>query len=248
MQPKRVFLSYAWESDEFRVWVKQFATRLRADGVDARLDEWHLADTDSIPEFMNREVRQADWVLVLCSPAYRSKVHGTEDGVRVAGVGWETRLLSGRLFVGNENKVLAVLARGEWARAAPDFLLSQKYFDLSQPAIFEKNYAGLLRGITGSREKAPPLGALPGGLDAAPVEPLRYARTQTINFARHAPAALALALAIDLAIAGFVRSALPYAGSFGYYLMRFFPLALVVAVGLIWIRNLMPLRARPEKG
>lgn len=67
-RPKRVFLSYAWESDEFRLWAKRLAIRLREDGVNARLDEWHLPNNGNIAEFMNREVREADWVSPSSAP------------------------------------------------------------------------------------------------------------------------------------------------------------------------------------
>jgi hypothetical protein len=172
-QSKRVFLSYAWESDEYRLWVERFATRLREDGIDARLDTWELRPNDSIPEFMNREIRKADWVLVLCSPEYQAKVRITEDGTRVSGVGWETRLLTGRILAANENKIIAVLMRGAWIDAAPDSLLSQFYYDLSDPETFEVHYLSLLQGITGTEEKAPPLRKLPENLTHELVEPLR---------------------------------------------------------------------------
>jgi hypothetical protein len=40
--PIRVFISYAWEHDKYRDWVAQLAAQLRTDGIDARLDRWHL--------------------------------------------------------------------------------------------------------------------------------------------------------------------------------------------------------------
>jgi hypothetical protein len=169
----RVFISYAWEDEEYRLWVKRLATRLREDGVDARLDAWHLGANDSVPDFMNREIRQARWVLVLCSPACRSKVHATEDQVRSTGVGWEARLLSGHWFAAAENKVIAALARGTWLDSAPDFLRATRYDDLSDPQTFETRYRELLRRLTDTSEKPPPLGVLPADLDAQPVEPLR---------------------------------------------------------------------------
>jgi hypothetical protein len=64
--PVRVFVSYAWENDEYRELVKRLAVRLRDDGVDARLDVWH-SEGLTIPEFMEREVRQAD-KSSLCAP------------------------------------------------------------------------------------------------------------------------------------------------------------------------------------
>jgi hypothetical protein len=174
MAPPRVFISYAWESDDYRQWVERLATRLRENGIDARLDKWHLQE-GSIPDFMNREVRQADKVLVLCSPAYRTKVHQTEDGERVTGSGWEAGLLSSRLFAnleGSRGKGVPILARGSWQEAAPDFLLGEIYIDLSQPEHFEEHYTQLLRRLTGQTSQAPPLGPLPTDLQPEAVEPL----------------------------------------------------------------------------
>lgn len=90
----RLFVSYAWEDENYQDWVKALSTQLCSDGLDVRLDAWHLERGVTIPEFMNREVRLADVVLVLCSPTYRSKVHDMEDRRRTTGCGWEAMLLS----------------------------------------------------------------------------------------------------------------------------------------------------------
>jgi hypothetical protein len=254
--PKRVFLSYAWESDEFRLWAKRLATRLRDDGVDARLDDWHLPANGNIPEFMNREVREADWVLVLCSPGYQKKVRATEDGERVSGVGWETRLLTSATLVSNQNKTLAVLAKGEWQTAAPDSLLGQVYFDLSTPATFEKNYGGLLKAITGSRDKAPPVGPPPAASSEPALEPLRYGPAESggdrsstrARWLREAPAILAVALVIDLLLAWFVRAALPFAPmSFAPLSLALAPVALALAVFVTWLGRLLLSRRRQAR-
>lgn len=157
---KRVFISYAWEDDAYREWVRALAGRLIKDGIDVRLDRWHLRGTDHIPDFMTRELRQADRVLVICSPKYRRNVHATEEGQPISGVGWEARLLTSRLFLGaeNENKILVALGRGVWKESAPDIILGQRYIDLSDPARFESAFRELVQEITGTSEQAPPLG------------------------------------------------------------------------------------------
>ena len=38
----KVFISYAWESEEHREWVKALADRLLSDGIDAVLDQYDL--------------------------------------------------------------------------------------------------------------------------------------------------------------------------------------------------------------
>lgn len=163
MTPPRVFISYAWESDQYRDWVERLARRLRQDGVDARLDRWDLTAGESIASFMNSEVRHADKVLVLCSPKYREKVHLTEDGGGVTGAGWEAGLLADQIFakLAGAKKSIPVLTRGRWQEAAPDFMVGQVYVDLSADSRFEEHYVELLRQITGQMSAAPPLGSLP---------------------------------------------------------------------------------------
>ena len=160
----RVFISYAWEDDEYREWVRSLATQLIQDGVDVRLDHWDLEEGDTIAGFMNREERHADKVLVLCSPMYRTKVHEMEEGKRVTGTGWESRLLTSSMFQrGLTDKALPVLARGAWEEAAPSFLADYPYTDLtvSDEQTLKQNYNELLRRILGIREEKPSLGSPP---------------------------------------------------------------------------------------
>jgi hypothetical protein len=35
-----VFISYSWDDEAHKGWVRQLATQLRHDGVDTRLDHW----------------------------------------------------------------------------------------------------------------------------------------------------------------------------------------------------------------
>jgi hypothetical protein len=172
-RPVRVFITYAWEDPAYRETVKAFAARLRHDGVEARLDAWHL-DGVSIPEFMNREIRLADRVLILCSPKYRTKVHATEDNERVSGVGWEAMLVTSAIWTAKlrRNQMEVALFRGEWTESAPDFLQALPYIDLSSPDLFEANYLELLRRLTGNVELVPPLGKVPDGLRPPSTIPL----------------------------------------------------------------------------
>ena len=60
----RAFVSYSWDSDQHKKWVRELAARLRSDGVDVILDQWHLLPGDQIPEFMERSVRESNYVLI----------------------------------------------------------------------------------------------------------------------------------------------------------------------------------------
>ncbi len=169
--PKRVFISYAWEDEGYKTWVKRLAARLRNDGIDARLDAWHR-ENRTFSAFMTSEIRLADWVLVLCSPQYREKVHHTEAGKEQTGVGWESGLISSKMAANHDVRVVVALGRGKRDDAVPDFLVGRLCYTLGDPETFEKQYLEVLREITGKTEQAPPLGSLPDDLDPVSVEPL----------------------------------------------------------------------------
>jgi nucleotide-binding universal stress UspA family protein len=69
----KAFVSYSWETDEHRDWVRELAARLRGDGVDVTLDRWELQPGDQLPTFMERAVRENDYVLIVCTPHYKRR-------------------------------------------------------------------------------------------------------------------------------------------------------------------------------
>jgi hypothetical protein len=169
-----IFVSYAWEDPEYCKLVKRFAARLRKDGIDARLDAWHLRGV-SIPEFMAREVRTASKIIVLCSPQYRTKVHAMEERKSINGSGWEAMLVTSALWACRRewDQIIPVLFRGAWQQAAPDFLCAFPYIDLTDPLQFEANYLRLRQTLANRCEVAPALGAPPKFENPVAVEPLR---------------------------------------------------------------------------
>ena len=80
----KIFISYSWEEDEHKEWVKKLAARLIADGIAATLDQYDLELGDRLPEFMEQAIAGADYVLIVCTPTYKSK-----SDQRKGGVGYE---------------------------------------------------------------------------------------------------------------------------------------------------------------
>lgn len=104
----KVFVSYSLEDDRHREWVRDFASRLRSDGVDAELDQWMLAPGDQLPEFMERAVRENDFVLIVCTPRYKERADG-----RIGGVGYEGDIMTAEVLSKREQrKFIPVLRRG----------------------------------------------------------------------------------------------------------------------------------------
>jgi hypothetical protein len=167
MSPPKVFISYAWESDEHRAWVKSLAARLRGDGVETVLDQWELSPGDQLPRFMERSVRESNFILIMCTPKYQEKSDG-----RLGGVGYEGDIMAAEVATGvDRRKFIPLLRSNAWASAAPSWLRGSYYLDVRGDPYPEENYSELIDTLHGRREKAPPVHpAVQGDADEASPE------------------------------------------------------------------------------
>lgn len=144
----KVFISYAWESEEHRAWVKALADRLLADGVEAIVDQYDLELGDRLPQFMEQSVRSSDYVLIVCTPAYKQKADA-----RIGGVGYEGHIISGELFSGhNERKFIPVIKEGGVEESLPTFLKGKLAVDLGD-GVESRGYNDLLATLYGVKKK-----------------------------------------------------------------------------------------------
>ncbi len=154
MTTPRVFVSYSWESPEHKSWVKKLATHLRKHGVETLLDQWELAPGDQLPRFMERSVRDSDFVLVVCTPKYRER-----SDSRAGGVGYEGDIMTAEIATGTDRRKFIPLLRSDsWDESAPSWLRGSYYIDLRLHPSETANYQDLLQTLLGRREKAPPIG------------------------------------------------------------------------------------------
>ena len=157
MSNPKTFVSYSWDDDSHKEWVAQLATDLRNDGVETILDQWHAIPGDQLPEFMEREIRENDYVLIICTPNYKLK-----SDQRKGGVGYEGDIMTAEVHTQrNHRKFIPVLARGTWEQAAPSWLKGKYFVDLSNLDKRIKNYSDISTTILGVRTVAPPVRPTP---------------------------------------------------------------------------------------
>lgn len=152
-----MFVSYSWDDEEHRSWVHDFAARLRADGVDAELDQWEVYLGDPLPEFMERAVRENDFVLVICTPGYKER---SDSGA--GGVGYEGDIMTAEVYSTRDHrKFIPLLRRGGWTSAFPSWLRGKAGVDLRRDPYSEEQYGRLLATLHGQTPQRPPLGPGP---------------------------------------------------------------------------------------
>lgn len=120
----RVFLSYARESDAHAEAVRNLWILLRRNGVDARLDQSVAQERHDWAAWMSAQIREADFVLVIASAAYREGAEGWAAPGLSRGVQWEVGMIRDLLYTDQsvDHRVLPVVLPGQSTDLLPDFL------------------------------------------------------------------------------------------------------------------------------
>ncbi|MGH3941662.1 MAG: SEFIR domain-containing protein [Pseudonocardiaceae bacterium] len=123
--PVRVFVSYAHDDAAHKNRVREFWTFLRTHGIDARLDKPAAERRQDWPLWMLGEVRAAEFVLVVASPAYRQRAEGEAPAGEGRGVQFEAALIRDEVYADREaalNRFLPVVLPGCAVRDIPAWL------------------------------------------------------------------------------------------------------------------------------
>ena len=156
-RPPRVLLSYSHDSPEHSARVLGLADRLRGMGVGARIDRYDPAPAEPWPRWMERELREADFVLVVSTARYALRSRGEEEPGRGLGATFECVLITQELYedgMWNERLVPVAFSADDASHIVPP-LRGFTFYRVDT----EEGYQQLYRRLTGQPESpAPPLG------------------------------------------------------------------------------------------
>ncbi len=182
MSIPKAFVSYSHDSVEHKKWVLDLATRLRNSGVDASLDQWDLRPGDDLPAFMERNLRSADRVLMVCTTKYVEKANSGNGGV-----GYEKMIITSDLLRNIDSSKVIPVIRQVGSADVPTFLKSKLYIDFSRDDQQEFAFDELVRAIHGAPlYEKPPIGNNPfqPASEVRPDksgDPLKALMTQVVN-------------------------------------------------------------------
>ncbi|PWQ96872.1 toll/interleukin-1 receptor domain-containing protein [Leucothrix pacifica] len=153
----KVFISYSHDSDTHREQVLALSNHLRGDGVDCWIDQYEPAPPEGWPRKMDRGIREADFVLMVCTEIYLKRLQLEEEEGKGLGVAWEGSLIYNTLYRDRtlNHKFIPVLFSSDDKAFIPTILFGNSHYDLSLPRGYDHLYRHL-RGELG--ETMPPLG------------------------------------------------------------------------------------------
>ena len=157
MASPKVFASYSHDSPEHMAWVQDLCAKLRKNGVDVTLDLWDLRPGGDLTLFIENAVRDADRVIVICTPYYVEKAN-----TRQGGVGYEGSIITAELYHKETTKFIPVIRQSSGDKKTPVFLGTRVYIDFTDDSQFDEKFDELLREIhQAQRIRKPPLGRNP---------------------------------------------------------------------------------------
>ena len=143
MKDITVFISYSWDSESHKEWVRGLADYLIKTGsMDVILDQYDLEAGKDMVHFIESAIEKADKVLLILTPNYKVKAEN-----RKAGVGFEYSIISAELFEvqSNNTKFIPILRTGNKSQSSPGYTKTLVYFDMNNNDTFVSDAFKLIR-------------------------------------------------------------------------------------------------------
>lgn len=172
----KVFISYSWESDENKEWAKELADKLLENGIEAYIDQYDLHLGDRLPYFMEQQIIDSDFVLIICTKVYKEEADN-----RISGVGYEGHIISAELLSGNnERKFIPIIKEGNSNEVLPTFLDGKLGIDLADERHYSENFNDLITTIFGIKRN-PEVGFIPKSIKKRPLLPIEQNKNKDVK-------------------------------------------------------------------
>lgn len=168
----KVFISYAWGTEDYQEKVLQFCSRLQTEcGIQVVIDKWSMAVGNDTYDFMERCVNDPNinFVLMLLEKNYAEKADA-----RIGGVGTETQIISAQVYADTaQSKFVPIVFERDTDGSVhkPHYLNGRLHFDLTTENA-NVEFMRLVRHLYGEKTyPVPPLGKKPDWVSQPPLIP-----------------------------------------------------------------------------
>ncbi len=152
-----VFISYSHEGEEHAARVLALSNRLIKDGIDCIIDQYDPHPAEDWPQWMSRQLREAEFVLIIFTETYLNRWDGTETPGIGKGVKWEVQEVRNYIYDDDSliKRFIPVVFRAEDTAYIPVRFKGHTHYCFDS----EENYETLYRRLTGQEKiTKPPVG------------------------------------------------------------------------------------------
>ena len=156
----RVFVSYAHDpaNPAHAGRVLELADQLRDDGLNVVIDQYDPNPKEGWPLWMETNLEAAEFVLLVCTPAYHRRVVRQEAAGVGLGVQWEGNLIYNRLYgnLSQGGRYIPVLLDGGDPTNIPTPVQGFTFYRLAHFDLSDAAYEALYRHLTGQHATPKP--------------------------------------------------------------------------------------------
>ena len=145
MSTDEVFISYSYDTPAHVQRVLELSNRLRSEGIDCVLDQYEESPTEGWPRWMDKKIRDAKHVLVICTETYLKRLMGDEAPNKGLGVKWEGTIAYQHLYNSglNNDKFIPVILDETDYPYIPVPLQPYTHYNVSEPVRYDRLYKRL---------------------------------------------------------------------------------------------------------
>ncbi|MFN0111661.1 MAG: toll/interleukin-1 receptor domain-containing protein [Blastocatellia bacterium] len=141
----KVFISYSHESKEHKDRVLRLAQRLRKDGVNCDLDRYDTNPKKGWRRWMENQIKEASYVLVICTQTYCRRFEGKEEDGKGLGVKWEAAIIAREIYENDmhNERFLPIIFTEPDRIHIPDVLRDFTFYQIDDPDGYDTLYRKL---------------------------------------------------------------------------------------------------------
>lgn len=153
----KVFISYSHQDAKYEKKVLDFSNRLRSEGIDANVDLYEESPAEGWPRWMENQINNADFVLIVSSKSYYQKCYS--DIKKGKGISWEVNIVYQHIYdaTSQNTKFIPIYFDTDDEQYILTPLKPFTFYNIGSQEGFDKLY-WRLRGL--AKTQRPPLGKL----------------------------------------------------------------------------------------
>ena len=159
----RVFISYSHDSPDHADRVLKLSDNLCAWGIDTILDQYESHPPEGWPRWMDKQIRDADFVLMVCTKLYYRRVMGEEKSQKGLGVRWEGSLIYQHIYneATTNKRFIPILFGDDNVENIPTPLQGVTHYHVDPSSVDEALYRRLTHQPVCSKPELGKLKSLP---------------------------------------------------------------------------------------
>jgi hypothetical protein len=138
------FISYSWDNDAHKKWVRELANDIERFGIKVKLDQKDELEISDLAQYMEESIRLSDLIILVCTPQYKKKADSGKSGV-----GYEKCIITGEILTNasHRTKFLPIIRNGSPSESLPSFIATHLWYDFRDDCNYDEQITTIAKRV-----------------------------------------------------------------------------------------------------